>query len=110
MKQKLSRKPLTIVGDGSQTRNFIYVTDVVNAIIKAADSKISGEIFNVGGKKSIEINRIAELMKAKKIHIPKRTGELKHSSANINKIQKTLNWEPKISIEAGLNKLLNEFC
>ena len=109
IKQKLSKKAFTIVGDGKQTRSFIYVTDVVNAIIKAAKSKISGEIFNVGGDKSVQIKKLAKLLGGKKIYIAKRLGELKYSSANIKKIQKKLNWKPKIDIKNGLQLLLKEF-
>ena len=106
IKQKLTKKPLTVVDDGLQTRSFIYVSDVVDAIIKAAKSKISGEIFNIGGKKSVTINKIAKLLYGKKVYIPKRIGELKHSSADIRKIRKMLHWKPKINIETGINKLL----
>jgi len=109
IKQKLSKKPFTIVGDGSQTRSFVYISDVVKAMIKAAKSKISGEIFNVGGKKSVQINKIAELLGGKKIYIPKRKGELKKSSANIIKIKKKLFWKPEVNINAGLSRLLKEF-
>jgi len=109
MKQKFLKKPYTVVGDGSQTRSFVHVYDVVNAIIRAANSKISGEIFNVGSKRSIKINEITDILGGKKIYISKRKGELKHSSANIKKIKKKLNWTPKIRIKDGLRMLLDEF-
>ena len=105
-KQKLANKPLTVVGNGLQSRSFIYVSDVVEAMIKAAKSKIFNEIFNVGSQKSLKIEEIAKMFKGKKIYIPKRTGDPKHSSANINKIAKLLNWKPKISIKEGINILL----
>jgi UDP-glucose 4-epimerase len=75
-------------------------------MIKAAKSKIFNEIFNVGSQKSLKIEEIAKMFKGKKIYIPKRTGDPKHSSANINKIAKLLNWKPKISIKEGINILL----
>ncbi len=109
MQQKISKKPLTVVGDGKQTRSFIYISDVIDAMIKAAKSNVSGEIFNVGAKKSIRINEIPKLLSSKKIFIPKRIGELKHSKANISKIKKKLNWNPKINIDVGLKKLMKEF-
>jgi len=105
-KQKLANKPLTVVGNGLQSRSFIYVSDVVEVMIKAAKSKIFNEIFNVGSQKSLKIEEIAKMFKGKKIYIPKRTGDPKHSSANINKIAKLLNWKPKISIKEGINILL----
>jgi len=109
IKQKLSNKPFTVVGDGLQTRSFIYVSDVVNAIIKATRSKFSGEIFNIGANKSIKINEIAKILGGKKIHIAKRPGELKHSSANINKVKRMLKWKPKIKLKEGLEKIFEEF-
>ena len=105
-KQKLANKPLTVVGNGLQSRSFIYVSDVVEVMIKAAKSKIFNEIFNVGSQKSLKIEEIAKMFKGKKIYIPKRTGDPKHSSANINKIAKLLNWKPKVSIKEGINILL----
>ena len=106
--QKLTNKPLTIVGNGNQTRDFIHVYDLVNAIIKAAQSKKKGEIYNVAGGKEIKVNKIARLIGGKKIYIPKRPGEPDRSLANISKIKKDLNWRPKIMIEEGVKDLLNK--
>jgi len=106
LKQKLSNKPLTIVGNGLQTRSFIHVYDVVKAFIKASKSKIKNEIFNVGSQKSITIIKIAKLFNNKHIHIVKRPGEPKYSSANIRKIKAKLKWHPKISIKRGISMLL----
>ena len=105
-KQKLANKSLTVAGDGLQSRSFIYVSDVVEAMIKAAKSKIFNEIFNVGSQRSIKINEIAKIFKGKKTYISKRTGDPKHSSANIKKITRKLNWKPKVSIKEGINILL----
>ena len=109
IKQKLRKKPFTIVGNGKQTRSFVYVSDVVDAIIKAAKSKISGEIFNIGATKSIQIKEIAKLLGGKKTYIPKRPGELMHSSANIKKVEKLLKWRPKVKFKNGLKKMLQKF-
>jgi UDP-glucose 4-epimerase len=107
--QKLAKKPFTIVGTGRQTRDFTYVSDVVDAIIKVFSKKnIIGEIFNVGSGKTISINRIVQLLEGKKIYIPKRPGEPKITFANILKIKKKLNWKPKITIEQGIKRMLNE--
>ena len=107
-KQKLANKPLTITGDGSQSRSFIYVSDAVEAMIKAAKSIIFNEIYNVGGQKSMKVNEIASIFKGKKIYIPKRAGDPKHSSANIEKIIRQLNWKPKVLIKEGINILLKD--
>lgn len=109
IKQKLNKKPLTVMGNGLQTRSFIYVSDIVSAIIKAANSKINNEIFNVGGKKSITIKKIADILGKEKKYIPKRAGDPLHSWADITKIRKKLFWKPKIDIEIGLRKLLKEW-
>tara|TARA_Y100000590_G_scaffold194052_1_gene220504 strand:+ start:133 stop:1029 length:897 start_codon:yes stop_codon:yes gene_type:complete len=108
LKQKFKNKPLTIVGDGKQSRSFVHVFDVVNAMIKSAKSNVSNEIFNVGSQNSIQINKIAQIFKTKKKYIPKRMGDPRDSHADIRKIKKLLNWKPKISINEGINKLLKK--
>ena len=105
--QKLAKKPLTIVGNGEQTRDFIHVKDLVRAILGAASSRKIGEIYNVGSGKEVKVNKIAKLISGKKIYIPKRPGEPDRSLANINKIKRDLNWRPKIKIEEGVKDLLN---
>tara|TARA_B100001123_G_C15325756_1_gene1029460 strand:+ start:966 stop:1952 length:987 start_codon:yes stop_codon:yes gene_type:complete len=106
--QKLANKPLTIVGNGNQTRDFIHVHDLVSAIIKAAQSKKIGEIYNVGSGKEVTVNKIAKIIGGKKIHIPKRPGEPDRSLADISKIKKDLKWKPKIKIEKGVKELLRK--
>ena len=76
-------------------------------MIKAALSKKTGEIYNVGGGKEISVNKIAKLISGKKIRVPKRPGEPSRSWANIIKIKKKLNWKPKIKIEQGVKELLD---
>ena len=104
--QKLSNIPLTIVGDGKQTRDFIHVYDLSNAFAKAIKSKSVNKIYNLGSGKRISINLIAKIFGGKKKFIPIRPGEPKNSLANISKVKKEINWKPKISIEEGIRKLL----
>tara|TARA_Y100000590_G_scaffold18275_1_gene21738 strand:+ start:2321 stop:3310 length:990 start_codon:yes stop_codon:yes gene_type:complete len=104
--QKLANKPLTIVGNGNQTRDFIHVYDLVSGIIKAAKSNRVGKIYNIGGGKEVKVNKIAKLIGGKKVFIPKRPGEPDRSLADIYKIKKDLSWKPKISIEKGVEGLL----
>ncbi len=106
--QLLADQPLTIVGDGKQTRDFTYVGDVVSALLTAANSKISGEIFNVGsGRDPVAVNRLVELLGAKKtVHIPKRPGEPDTTWADVSKIQSVLNWKAKVTIEEGVKIML----
>jgi len=105
--QKLAGKPFTVVGDGEQTRDFTYVTDVVDAFIKAAESDKRGEIFNVGSGGTYSVNRLVEILGGKVIHIPKRPGEPDCTFADINKIQNDLGWSPKISFESGVKQMIS---
>ena len=104
--QKLAKAPLTIIGDGYQTRDFVHVSDVVEAIMAAARSEDNGEIYNVGTGEEITINKIAEIIGGNKIYVSKRTDEIERSVADISKIKKMLKWYPKISIENGIQMLL----
>ena len=104
--QKLAGKPFTVVGDGLQTRDFTYVTDIVSALISVIQSDKVGHIYNVGSGKSVSINRLVEILGGDKIHIPKRPGEPEITFANIGKITKDLGWHPKVDLEAGLAKVL----
>jgi UDP-glucose 4-epimerase len=104
--QKLAGKPLTIVGDGSQTRDFTYVTDVANAFLTAAQSDAVNEIFNVGSKNSYSINQLASLLGGEITYIPKRPGEPDCTFADTRKIESHLKWKPEISLEQGVEIML----
>ena len=104
--QKLAKKPMTIVGDGTQTRDFTYVTDVANALVTAAKSDKIAEIYNIGSGKTVSINKLVELLDGEKLYIPKRPGEPDCTYADISKIKSELNWAPKISIEEGVKLVL----
>lgn len=104
--QLLNNKPLTIVGDGEQTRDFTFVTDVVDACYTAAKSNITNEIFNVGSDNTYSINYLVELLGGEKVYIPKRPGEPDCTYADISKIKKMLNWTPKVSFEEGVKIML----
>ena len=106
LRQKKTNKPLTIVGDGKQTRDFIYVDDLINAFVKVAKSSLVNKIYNLGSGKEISINKIANLFGGKKIFIAKRPTEPKRSLANISKIKKDINWKPTITIQEGIKRLL----
>lgn len=104
--QKLAGQPMTIVGDGEQTRDFTYVTDIARALIAAAESIYAGKIYNIGSGQTISVNRLVELLGGDKIHIPKRPGEPDCTFADISEIRKDLGWEPAISIQTGVEKIL----
>lgn len=105
--QTKNRKPLTVVGDGKQTRDFIHVDDLINAFIQVIKSKSVNKIYNLGSGKRTSINTIAKIFGGKKKFIPIRPGEPKNSVANIKKVKKEINWKPKISIEKGIKNLLS---
>ena len=105
--QKQSKKPLTIVGNGNQTRDFIHVEDLIDAFIKLMRSNLKNKIYNLGSGKETSINQIARIIGGKKIFIPKALNEPNRSCANISKIKKDINWNPKISINEGVKKLFS---
>ena len=98
------KKPLTVVGDGKQKRDFTYISDAIEAFFKATRVKKKFQIFNLGTGKPTAVNYIVKLLGCKSINIPKRPGEPDITSAKINKIKKQLNWKPKITIEQGVKK------
>ena len=108
LKQKLENKPYTVVGDGTQKRDFVYVTDVAKAFYLAATSNIQSELFNIGSGNPKTINKLIELIgDGKKIYLPFRPGEPLTTFANISKIQNYLNWNPTVSFEDGVKNMLN---
>ena len=104
--QKLAEKPLTIVGDGKQTRDFIHIFDLVDAMVKVAQNGKSGEVYNVASGQETSINSVADIIGGNKIKIPKRPGEPDRSLADISKIKAHFNWQPKITINEGIKMLL----
>ncbi len=104
--QKLAGKPFTVVGDGNQTRDFTFVTDVVNAFVTAAASEISGEVFNVGSGESVSVNELVRLLGGDVTYIPKRPGEPDKTFADITKINSRLNWKPEMSFADGVSIML----
>ena len=105
--QKLSGKPFTVVGDGTQTRDFTFVSDVVQSLVSAAESTIRDEVFNVGAGKPHSINQLVEVLEGPVVYVPKRPGEPDCTYADISKISKALHWSPKISFEQGVRSVLD---
>ena len=106
MAQKLAKKPYTVVGDGTQTRDFTFVTDVAEAFLRAAEWSGSGEILNVGSGDTYSINRLIELLGGDQVHVPKRPGEPDCTFADATRIRRSLDWEPKVRFEDGVKIML----
>jgi len=106
--QKLNNQPFTVIGDGSQKRDFIYVSDVVEAFIMAAGSKLDIDFFNIGTANPQSVNRLVSLLGGRKVYIPKRPGEPDSTHADITKIRTILGWEPRVSFEEGVNNILEQ--
>ncbi len=104
--QKLHQEPFTVVGDGSQTRDFVFVTDVVQALVMAANSKIQGEIMNLGSGHTYSINQLVQLMGGEVVHVPKRPGEPDCTHADTTRVTDLLGWAPQISFEQGVAMML----
>jgi UDP-glucose 4-epimerase len=105
--QILSNKPLTIVGNGEQTRDFTFVSDAVDALLTVANSDKVGEIYNVGSGKPVSVNELVRLLGSPAtVNIPKRPGEPDCTWADITKIRMELGWEPKIRIAEGVKTML----
>lgn len=105
-RQKLAGKPFTVVGDGTQTRDFIFVTDVAAAFLSAAEAPISGERFNLGAGNPQSINRLVELLGGDVVYVPKRPGEPDCTFADISKITSLLKWKPSVRFEEGVKRML----
>lgn len=104
--QKLAGEPFTVVGTGEQTRDFTYVTDVADAFYTSAVSDVVNDTFNVGSGGTYSVNRLCELLGGEITHIPKRPGEPDCTFAETKKIENALNWKAKISLEKGVEMIL----
>jgi UDP-glucose 4-epimerase len=105
LRQKLAGKPFTVVGDGTQRRDFIYVTDVARAFYAACDTEMTGGIWNLGAGNPQSVNRLVELLGGTAVHIPKRPGEPECTWADISRITRDLGWSPQVSFEEGVGRV-----
>jgi len=113
IRRVLRGEPPVIYGDGQQTRDFIYVTDVVEAITRAMTSKKASGVINIGSGRSTTINELAKLVlkilgkeNLKPVYAPPRPGDLKHSVADITKAKQLLGFEPRICLEEGVKRVI----
>jgi UDP-glucose 4-epimerase len=106
LRQKLAGQPLTVVGDGTQRRDFLYVTDVAEAFLAAALTDKVNDTWNLGAGNPQSVNRLVELLGGERQTIPKRPGEPDVTFADIGKITRELGWRPKVSFEEGVARIL----
>lgn len=105
-------KEIEMYGDGSSKRDYTYVTDIVEGIIKASEKNFKFEIINLGDSNSVELRYFISLIeknlgkKAKIIKKPLQPGDVLVTFADISKAKKLLGWEPKVKIEDGISKLV----
>lgn len=107
-RQKLGGKPFTVVGDGTQKRDFLYVTDVAEAFRLAAETEKTGEVWNLGAGDPQTVNRLIELLGGEKVYIPKRPGEPDCTWADISKITRDLGWKQKVPFAEGVGLMMKE--
>jgi len=108
LRQKLAGRPFTVVGDGTQTRDFIYASDVAAAFLAAAESEHSGRVYNVGAGNPQSVNRLVELLGGEKVQLPWRPGEPRCTWANIDRIRSELGWAPQVSFDEGVRRIASE--
>lgn len=106
--QKLAGKPFTVVGDGTQRRDFLFVTDVARAFFLAATTEKTNEIYNLGAGDPQPVNRLVQLLGGPVIHLPKRPGEPDCTWADISKITRDLGWKQQVSFESGVAQMLGQ--
>lgn len=104
--QKLADKAYTVVGDGTQSRDFVFVTDVARAFLAAAETNRFGEVYNLGNQNPQSVNHLVELLGGEVEFIPKRPAEPDCTWADITKIQSELGWAPQVSFQEGVAAML----
>jgi UDP-glucose 4-epimerase len=114
LEQAVSGDPITVEGDGTQTRDFVHVRDLTRAFRLAATTDHVGEAFNVGTGTSVTIRELAELVKtvtgsdSEIVHVDPRDGDIEHSRADITRAESLLGYRPRIGLERGLRTVLDE--
>jgi len=106
LRQKLAGKPYTVVGDGTQSRDFLYVTDVARAFYAAAQTGVTGEVWNLGAGNPQQVTRLVALLGGPAVNIAKRPGEPDCTWADISKIRRELGWHPTVSFADGVERIL----
>lgn len=111
LKLKSQGLPLTINGNGEQTRGYCYVADLVNAFVSAMQSlKVKGgEVINAGSDKAYSINFLADLVGGEKVYGPERAGDIRHTQADVSLAKELLGWAPETDFTEGVKKTIEWF-
>ena len=107
-RKRQAGEPLTVTGDGEQSRDFVHVQDVAQANLEAALADGSLEVYNVGAGAGATVNQVARMVGGEVTHIPERPGEARHTLADIGKIRREVGWEPRVPLEQGIAELLEK--
>jgi nucleoside-diphosphate-sugar epimerase len=107
LRQRREGRALTVHGNGTQSRDFTHVRDVVRANLLAMDCEVAdGRALNIGRGSGVTINRIAEMIGGPVEHLPRRLGDVRHTLADFSQAEQILGWRPQVSIEEGVAELL----
>ena len=112
LEQARADEPITVEGDGEQTRDFVHVSDLVRANLQAATTDNLGEAYNIGTGTRTSIRELAELIRdatdsaSSIVHHESRPGDIRHSGADISRAKRTLGFEPRVSLECGIQSLV----
>ena len=109
LRQKLAGEPFTVVGDGTQTRDFTFVTDIVDGFVAASEApaeQVVGQVMNLGSGGHQSVNRLVELLGGEHVFIPKRPGEPDITFADTSEARTRLGWTPQVSFEDGVAVML----
>jgi len=113
IKQALSGEDITVHGSGEQTRDFVYIDDVIQANIAAAQTQNVGEAYNIGAGESTSIRNLADIIQdltdtnSDIVHVESREGDIDHSIADISKAEDYLDYQPNIALEEGIKRTIN---
>ena len=110
LRARLAGKPLTIFGDGEQTRDFTHVRDVVRANVLAMDCQVAdGRALNVGQGRNVSVNRLAEIIGGTTVHLGPRVGDARHTLADYSQAERIFGWRPQVRTEEGLAELMTRW-
>jgi UDP-glucose 4-epimerase len=116
LKKALAGEPLTISGDGSQYRKFIYVTDIAQAHLLAMEDRAKNETYNLEGRQKVTVLEVAERIRdllgehVKITKVPARAGDFGGKDVSAEKVERELGWKAQVGFETGIKTTAEWFC